>query len=158
MLTSMEMSLKIPSMGSIRPNRFRLVAAAALCCLVTLYPSPSPLFHLLFLPSLIVNEKYDKWVCSTLALILSVVSSITLYAKTNDSAVESAITAPPLTVVLLTLIYTHRKVTALCQSRAWVKAVSFGILLSACSMLVTSTAPGGGVVSFSLFENEGGQS
>lgn len=142
MSTSTGVSLKLPGMNSIKPSRYWVVTAAALYCLITLYPSPSSLFHLLFLPSLIISEKYDKRVCSVLTLILDIVLTLTLYGGTSESPVLNAVSTQPLAIVDITLIYTHRKVSKLFQARAWTRAVTFGILWSATSALITHTMPG----------------
>jgi hypothetical protein len=143
------MSLELLELGfgSIKPQRYRLVAIASTCCLLTIYPSPSPLFHLLFLPILILIERYDRRLYAILTLTLSVILTLVLPSGTRDSAVDGLITVPPLVVVIVSIMVSHRKICDLFQCKAWISAVSFGILWSASSALIAHTAPEGRLVS-----------
>lgn len=144
------MSFDLADLGNIVPIRYKMSVVATLCCIIAIYPSPSPLFHLLFLHLLILSERNDKRLYSTLTLTFSMILTFTSAPGPSRQTAKmyGAITEAPLLAGIISLIVAHRRACNFSGAQVWTRAVSFGMSWAALSAVVAHTTPLGRLVSF----------
>lgn len=129
---------KLTDLAQHRP----ITILAAIICFISLYPAPSPLFHILFLPALLITEKHDRHAFLALAIVFVLVN-LTIGAGTSHADLKTLLTETSGNVsLILTVIVSHRRcLTQVDSCRAWVRAWSFGILWAALWVAVVHMDP-----------------
>lgn len=151
------MLINLAEVYHARRDRYATVVAASLVCLVSLYPSPSPLLHLLFLPLLILLEKHHQKLC---ALLGSTLYAILVAVSISSGRLQSFPTAfsesGGAVVLAISTIACHRRCLARVNGvRVWNRAGSFGLLWATVWAIWRRSSQLGRSVSFSFRADRG---
>jgi hypothetical protein len=101
---------------------------------LTLYPSPSPLFHIAFLPALILIHRHDPILFVSTSLCVGLVGFIAdigggkeiIYATEHLFLVIGS---------LMASIVIHHRLCTLCVRSAWFDSLLFGSLWTGCGII-----------------------
>ena len=124
---------KIPTARS--SIEYKRPTAVLLLAILTLYPSPSPLFYVTCLPALIYLHRYDLRLFVLYAVICD--GSVSLVAELRGGReIGLAIIHCLLSVgTVIGSVVAHHALLALSEKSAWYDSLLFGLLWAGCETI-----------------------